>query len=248
MRRWEYSRDLIYNARWCSYTLLSSPKLRSIFGLGAKKTPGPTTSVAEENNQYRAAELERTRTFLRAEQKRELEFLKAEVARKQSEDVRNEEFTRLLDENMDTFRKNQKAREVAFLEEAAKQEELFRSSEEARDRSFEEFQSKREQVFQESQEHRRKTASWYSQLREGIQTKGREEREKVVDELIKSLRKQFDEFIKAEEAAFAAAQNRRDTIILEMVSFSPVLRRYFLIDNCRKRGPIREVRKRYPRR
>lgn len=216
--------------------------MKAIFGLEKKKAAGPTTSAADENNQYRAAEIERTRTFLRGEHKRELDFLKAEAARKQPEDVRNEEFTRFLDENMDTFWKNQKAREVTFLEEATKQEEYFRSKEDARDRSFEEFQSKREQVFQESQEHRRKIAAEYTRLREGIQTKGCEEREKVVDELVQSIRKRFDEFIRAEEVAFAAAQNRREAIVLEKVRFSSVLSLLTRADDRLNRGPIRGVK------
>ena len=163
-----------------------------------------------DHNDYRNAELKRTRVFEHSEQKRELEFLQGEATRRQPEDARNEQFNQFLDEMMDIFWRGQKERDTAFEVEQDKQKEFFHSKEDARNESFEKLQLKREEVFQEAQEHRRKVSEWYLQSREAPRKKGIDERAKIYNELTQYLQEQFDQFIKGEENAFVAAQRRRE--------------------------------------
>lgn len=168
-------------------------------------SPHPTSSPSEDD-QYRDAECERTRTFMLAEQRRELDFLEAEAKRREPEDARNEEFIRFLSDDTKLFQENQKTREAAFVEEEMKQEGIFKEKEGARNSAFEEAQVKREELVKYAQERRLKRAKWYSVHREEVGNKGRAKRDKLFETLVRDLQWQFDEFLKAEVKSFVQLQ------------------------------------------
>lgn len=172
----------------------------------------------EFERKFILSEKRQLEAFEKSTLRQQLEFLTAEQLWDDGEKVRDQEFESFVTNVYQIFAVNAADREQSFRNAESKLEGIFRDKEGIRENRFQRKEASREEVSRQEQEMREKRSQFYATIRDLLFQRGRQGREAACEQLEKQLVDQFGALCRFLGDSFAAAEQRRDGVVEELVS------------------------------